>query len=114
MTTEELKEIMEIIRNEIHKLTQKISELKEFTAPVSPDNAIGRISRMDAINNKSIVEASQRNLQSRLDQLHNISQVVNEKDYGLCIKCHKSIAIERLRIRPEIRLCASCLQKYSP
>ena len=110
MTTDELKEITEIIRSEIQKPTKKISELKEFTAPVSPDNAIGRISRMDAINNKSIVEASMRNLQSRLDQLHNISQVVTDKEFGLCIKCHKPIPFERLKIRPEIRICAGCLQ----
>jgi DnaK suppressor protein len=111
MTTEELKEITEIIQREIQKLTQKITELKEFTAPVSPDDAIGRISRMDAINNKSITEASMRNLQSRLDQLQKITQVVHDKEFGLCIKCHKPIAFQRLKIRPEIRLCASCLQK---
>jgi DnaK suppressor protein len=111
MSPEEKVKITEIIRGEIRKLTDKITELKEFTGPVAPDDAIGRISRMDAINNKSIVEASMCNLQSRLDQLHKISQVVNNNEFGLCIKCHKPIAVERLKIRPEIRLCAGCLQK---
>ncbi len=110
MTTEELQEITEIIQREIQKLTQKTDELKEFTAPISPDDAIGRISRMDAINNKSITEASMRNLQTRLDQLQKISQVVNDKEFGLCIKCHKPIAFDRLKIRPEIRFCAGCLK----
>ncbi len=110
MTPEEQKRIKEIIFLEIEKLSQKIDELKEFTAPVSPDDAIGRISRMDAINNKSIVEASMRNLKSRLDQLQKISQVVDDKDYGLCIKCHRPISFDRLKIRPEIRLCAGCLR----
>jgi len=111
MTKEELQQIIETINREIQKLTQKIDELKEFTAPVSPDDAIGRISRMDAINNKSITEASMRNLQTRLDQLQKITQVVHDKDFGLCIKCHKPIAFERLKIRPEIRFCAGCLQR---
>ena len=111
MTTEELKEINEIIKREIQKLSKKINELKEFTAPVSPDNAIGRISRMDAIHNKSIAEASLRNLQTRFSQLQTVSQVIHEKNFGLCTKCHKPIAFERLKIRPEIRLCAACLQK---
>jgi DnaK suppressor protein len=109
MTNEEKEQIIQIITQEIKKLNRKINELKEFTAPVSPDDAIGRISRMDAINNKSIVEASMRNLQSRLDQLQKISQVIDEKDFGLCIKCHRPIPFERLKIRPEIRLCAGCL-----
>jgi DnaK suppressor protein len=111
MTPEERQQIIEVIHRDINKLMQKIAELKEFTAPVSPDDSIGRISRMDAINNKSITEASMHNLQTRLDQLQKISQVVNDKDFGLCIKCHKPIAFERLKIRPEIRLCAGCLQR---
>jgi DnaK suppressor protein len=111
MTQEERQQIIELIYRDIKKLTNKITELKEFTAPVSPDDAIGSISRMDAINNKSIVEVSMRNLQSRLDQLQKISQVVYDKDFGVCIKCHKPIAIERLKIRPEIRFCAECLKK---
>lgn len=111
MTNEERKVITGVIHSDIKKLTNKIVELSEFTGPVAPDDAIGRISRMDAINNKSIAEASMRNLRTRLDQLQKILQVVNDKDYGLCIKCHKPIAFERLKLRPEIRLCAGCLQK---
>jgi DnaK suppressor protein len=111
MTPEERQQIIEVIKRDIKKLTKKITELKKFTSPVSPNNAIGRISRMDAINNKSIVDASMRNLQTRLDQLQKISQVVHDKDFGQCIKCHKPIAIERLKIRPEIRFCAKCLNK---
>jgi len=111
MTQEERQQIIEIINGDIKKITQKISELKEFTEPISPDDAIGRISRMDAINNKSITESSMRNLQTRLDQLQTITQVMHKKDFGQCIKCHKPIAFERLKIRPEIRLCAGCLQK---
>lgn len=110
MTIEEREHLVRIVFRDIEKLSQKIEELKEFTAPVEPDCAIGRISRMDAINNKSIVEASMRNLQSRLGQLQKISQVVHENDYGICINCHKPIQFERLKIRPEIRLCAGCLR----
>ena len=111
MTQEERQQIIKVINSDIKKLTQKITELKEFTAPVAPDDAIGRISRMDAINNKSITEASMRNLQTRLEQLQKIMQVVNDKEFGMCLKCHKPIAFERLKIRPEIRLCAGCLQR---
>ena len=31
-----------------------IKGLKEATKPISPENSIGRVSRMDAINNKSV------------------------------------------------------------
>jgi DnaK suppressor protein len=111
MSPEEKAEIVEVINAEIEKLTVKISELSEFTGPVAPDDSIGRISRMDAINNKSIMDASMRNMVTRLEQLHKISQVIHEREFGLCTKCHKPIPIERLRIRPEIRLCAGCLNR---
>lgn len=35
---------------EIESFQIKITELKEATKPIAPDVAIGRISRMDAIN----------------------------------------------------------------
>lgn len=111
MTEAEKKELIRIIHSEINKLKKKLGDIKQFTAPVEPDCAIGRISRMDAINNKSIFEASERNIKARLSQLEQSLKMTNDKDFGLCIKCRKSIAIERLRLRPEIRVCASCLGK---
>jgi DnaK suppressor protein len=111
MTQEERKELIEIIGAEIEKLTNKVEELKEFTKPVSPDDAIGRVSRMDAINNKSIFEASMRNTQNRLKQLEQILTLKDDESFGVCTKCHQSIPFERLKLRPEIRLCAKCLNR---
>lgn len=111
MTGKEKKEIEANIRAQIDKLNKKIAELKDFTEPVSPDDAIGRISRMDAINNKTIFDASMRNSQERLSQLIEILQHINDADFGICVTCHQSIPSERLKIRPEIRFCANCLKK---
>lgn len=111
MTKDEKKQLITIIEKEIQKLTAKIEELKQFTQPISPDNAIGRVSRMDAINNKTIFDASLRNSQTRLSQLQQILKLKDDKSFGICTKCHQSIPFERLKIRPEIRLCASCLRK---
>ncbi|NBC82941.1 MAG: TraR/DksA family transcriptional regulator [Bacteroidetes bacterium] len=111
MNKEEKNILVNIINDEIVKLTTKIAELKEFTAPVSPDNSIGRISRMDAINNKSIYDASLRNTQNRLSQLNEILKLKDDDAFGVCMKCHQPIPFERLKLRPEIRLCATCLNK---
>ncbi len=111
MTEKEKTELVVIIEEEMVKLKKKIEELKEFTQPVEPDNAIGRISRMDAINNKSIYDASIRNSRSRLAQLEDILKMKDDSSFGVCRKCHQSIPFERMRIRPEIRLCAGCLNQ---
>lgn len=110
MKEEEKRELELIIRDEIRKLELRLKELSDFTAPIAPDNAIGRVSRMDAINNKSIFEASERNLQKRLSLLNQSLHLINDHDFGVCIKCRKSIPFERLKIRPEIRYCVECFR----
>lgn len=39
---------------EIQKTKDQIESYLDMSQPVAPDNAIGRISRMDAINNQSV------------------------------------------------------------
>jgi len=111
MTDKERNEIKEVILRQIEKSKQKIEELKEFTEPIAPDCAIGRVSRMDAINNKSIYDASMRNTRQRLEQLKQALKLTDDADFGICTQCRQSIPIERLKIRPEIRLCAGCLKR---
>ena len=41
-------------------LDERIAEYRELTKPIPPSEAIGRVSRMDAINNKSVNEAALR------------------------------------------------------
>jgi len=69
MTNEEHLQLVEIIHSEIEKLQGKANTLKDFTGPISPDDAIGHVSRIDAINNKSVFDASLRNIETRLEQL---------------------------------------------
>lgn len=109
MTEIEKNQIIGIIKSDISELERKILELKNFTAPIEPDDAIGRVSRMDAINNRSIYEASARSSRERLQRLNSVLKTINEADFGICPKCHLPIPFERLKIRPEIRLCATCL-----
>lgn len=111
MTEKGRKELVVIINTEIEKLQEKILELKEFTQPVSPDNAIGRVSRMDAINNKSIYEASMRNSKKRLELLRHTLKTINDKGFGICFKCKQSIPFERLKLRPEVKICANCVKR---
>jgi DnaK suppressor protein len=58
MEHEERQKIKETIQEAIGVAEKDIAALKELTRPIAPDNAIGRLSRMDAINTKSINEAA--------------------------------------------------------
>jgi len=102
------EEIKEKILEEIAKTENLIVEYKEMTKPVAPDDAIGRISRMDAINNKSVTEASLRQAEEKLKNLHRVLSRVGTSDFGICIKCGKPIPEGRLVYRPESLTCVNC------
>ena len=58
MDKTELKILEKKIITEIKSTEEKITEYSELCKPIAPENSIGRVSRMDAINNKSVVEAA--------------------------------------------------------
>lgn len=100
--------IRQILLDEISKTEKLIEEYKDMTKPVAPDVAIGRISRMDAINNKSVAEASLRQAEEKLRNLHRVFSQLGSKDFGLCLKCRKPIPLGRILIRPESLYCVNC------
>jgi len=108
MNKEKRKQLEIIINKEIKKTFSSIEEYKQLTKPISPENSIGRISRMDAINNKSVMEASLRTLEEKLNKLNYIKTQVYNNDFGICIKCNKEIPFGRMLIVPESRLCVNC------
>ena len=101
-------EIKENILNEISKTEELIAEYKEMTKPVAPDDAIGRISRMDAINNKSVTEASLRQAEEKLKNLKRVLSRVGTSDFGICIKCGRPIPEGGILYRPESLSCVDC------
>lgn len=60
MTATEKEEMKQVILEKIEDTEQEIEQLKELTKPIQPDAAYGRLSRMDAINNKTINDAALR------------------------------------------------------
>jgi len=104
----EIDDIKQKILSEISKTENLITEYKEMTKPIAPDVAIGRISRMDAINNKSVTEASLRQAEAKLRNLHRVFSRLGSKDFGRCLKCRKLIPLGRILIRPESLYCVNC------
>ncbi|MCD4710100.1 MAG: TraR/DksA C4-type zinc finger protein [Bacteroidales bacterium] len=100
--------IKQLILNEISKTEKLIEEYREMTLPVAPDDAIGRISRMDAINNKSVTEASLRQAEQKLKNLQRVLSQVGTSEFGICIKCRKPIPTARILFRPESLYCVNC------
>ena len=108
MSLPDRSEIKARIEKEIQKTKKLISEYTELTKPVEPENAIGRISRMDAIQNKSVTEAALRKNKEKLQNLEYALAKVDEDDFGLCVKCKQTIPLGRILIVPQSRTCVNC------
>ena len=108
MDKAQLKEIQQKLLSEIKSTQLKVDEYTELCKPIAPENAIGRISRMDAINNKSVVEAALRESEKKLEQLLHMQQNINSEMFGICIKCKSEIPFGRLLIRPQSKYCVKC------
>ena len=76
----------------------------------SPDNAIGRLTRMEAINSKSINEAALNHAKQTLSKMERALMMIDNPDFGLCRECEEPIPLGRLMIVPESDLCVQCAQ----
>jgi DnaK suppressor protein len=100
-----------IIKQELHKTQIKIEELLDLCKPIAPENAIGRISRMDAINNKAINEAALIKANDKKRLLTHALENINEPGFGLCKGCGNNIQPKRMALMPQSLFCVQCAQK---
>lgn len=96
------------IEEEIALVKQNIERLKGAGGPVEPDRAIGRLTRMEAIQDQQMREASLNKAQQRLDQLKRTLQSLDNPEYGICRSCNQPIPLERLMLVPEAAICVPC------
>jgi DnaK suppressor protein len=105
------EEIRQRIEDEILKTELQVTEYRELCKPVEPDCAIGRVSRMDAINNKSVTEASLRKAEEKLNTLNIVLAKIDDDDFGKCLRCGNEIPLGRILIRPESMHCVNCARR---
>ncbi len=76
--------------------------------PITDDASTGRVSNMNMINNKSIALTKLPQEKNKLKALEKVLSKIGTKDFGICLKCGKPIALGRILIRPESLLCVNC------
>ena len=111
MTKEERERLRETITAKVAGLREEILELKELTRPDAPDCAVGRVSRMDAINNRSVNEAAMRKKQLKLSKLEQALEKIDTPGFGKCTRCGEDIPWGRIAVMPESTLCIRCASR---
>lgn len=110
MNEEQKIELRELINKEIKELKLTIERVKETVKPIAPDDAIGRLTRMEAINAKSISEANLRSSHTRLSKLETALENLENPEFGICAGCDEPIPFGRLMVMPESRMCVKCIE----
>lgn len=110
MDQKQLTEIEALIRQETEKTEKTVEDYRELTKPIVPENSIGRVSRMDAINNRSVTEAALRSAEKKLQGLKNILPKVREEGFGKCARCEGTIPLGRILLMPQSPYCVRCAQ----
>ena len=100
--------IIKRIEEEIEESRLMVEKYKDLTKPIAPENAIGRVSRMDAINNKSVNDAALRKAEAKLKNLEVALTKVDDTDFGICIRCKNEIPLGRIMLLPHAVTCVNC------
>ena len=103
-------------RREIHRsllelrsaLLIQLENSIDGAKPVSLDQPIGRLSRMDAMQQQSMVQANLRSARNRLTRIEAALRRYDSGEYGLCAQCEEEIGYARLQARPESPFCIDC------
>lgn len=111
MNEEEKRELRTLIEEEIAHLNKEAVRLEEVVKPVAPDNAIGRLTRMEAINAKSMNEANLRTARLRMSKLRDTLERLEDEDFGICVSCERPIPVKRIMLVPESTRCVRCLSR---
>ncbi len=111
MKKEEIDVLEAKILEAIQLTEEKIRSLEDATKPISPENSIGRISRMDAINNKSVAEAALRSSRQKLSKLKISLTKLDKPEFGICVFCKNKIRPARLMYMPESTRCVRCVDR---
>lgn len=100
--------IRELLEKHRQEISAHIEQLRESSRPVSPDNAIGRISRIDAMQNQQLAGETLHREQSRLAMIKGAFSRIDTPGFGICTDCGEPIPWARLQARPESIRCVKC------
>jgi len=108
LTSEQVEDRRRALENLETELRALLHATKEGTQVVDLDEPIGRLTRMDAIQQQQVSAANRRSADLRLRQVVQALELIHRGEYGRCRRCDDDIAYRRLEARPESPYCLDC------
>ena len=98
-------------RTRLHRWREELTLIpdNQAAAIVELDQSrVGRLSRMDAMQQQAMGQASKRRLRLQIQSIDAALARIEANKYGDCAHCGETIAGARLRADPAVVLCIEC------
>ena len=107
------EEEAETLRARLVELVAELSAALHANAtsadPVVLDqSSVGRLSRMDAMQQQAMAKATRETARLRLGQCKVALSAFDRDEYGQCRNCEEPIGYRRLSAKPEAPFCVHC------
>ena len=108
----DLKAMKKRLLERREELVQVIEARAETqTDPELDPQRVGRLSRMDAVQQQAMEEETGRRRDQEVDRIAAALQRIEDDDFGYCSVCEAPIAPKRLENDPATPLCVGCAGK---
>lgn len=98
-----------LIRTRLNEIEAENARGHEGQAVVELDQqAVGRLSRMDALQNQAMAKAQQVRRDAEVAGLSAALARIDDDEFGYCEDCGDEIAVRRLELNPTVTRCISC------
>ncbi len=105
----DLSFFQKLLEERVAAIQQGREAQRKEAAPIELDQTkVGRLSRMDAMQQQAMAQATARRTEVELQRIWTALGRMRSGDYGYCVKCDEEISEGRLRADPANLICIDC------
>jgi len=110
LTSKQLAELQQDLLQLRQELQTLLRTSAESSRPVQLDQPIGRLSRMEALQ-QQMAKTNRLGHEQRLQQVENALKMIRHGNFGECRSCEEPVGFARLKVRPETPFCLNCQEE---
>ena len=96
------------LQDSLEEIEDYLTKTEESAEAVSPDKSLGRLSRMEAMQDQQLILEARRRKKMQKIAVQAALQRIENGQFGACIFCGNAIALDRLEVAPESSTCVNC------
>ena len=108
MNADRIEHFRERLQQLAGEINADLAANKDDAGIVELDTSIGRLSRMDAMQNQQMALELRRRRENQLLRIDHAFKRMDQGRYGKCGKCGKPIDEARLEVFPDVVTCVAC------